>query len=91
MDDKTIEIIREKRIKAFGLTFCLALQDAMKFGENLMVNDCIDILKERYGKRLEIMKPITIFKKVKHMMGLIESDPDESYIIERVNDYINNG
>lgn len=50
--------------------------------------DCIDILKEIYGKRLDSMKPKTIFKIV-HTMLSCHGEPDPEYINEAIQNFCN--
>lgn len=50
--------------------------------------DCIEILKSEYKGRLEIMSPLTIFKKVKKLMQTTSGANLDSEIVEAVNNYI---
>ena len=67
------------------------IQDAKDMGVNLFPVDCIDILKDNYKRRLEYMRPQTIFTKIRDLMGVEVSDPDNNEIIEVINDYITFG
>jgi len=62
---------------------------AMQKGENLFPVDCIEILDAIYGKRLERIKPTTIFNMVLDMMRLATDASIEDDIHEAVSDYIN--
>ena len=55
---------------------------------DLMPVDCIDILKDEYGERLECMKPLTIFEMIRRMMGTVSDADLTDEIIEEVNDYV---
>ncbi len=70
--------------KTYRKAMCMAFSH-----ENLMPFDCIDILKQVYGKRLDSMNPQTIFNIAADMMGHVSPDADYTEeIIEAVNDFI---
>ncbi len=70
----------------------LCIDDAKHLDDDLYPVDCIDILLKHYGKRLDIMKPITVFKKVCDLMDVLvdfTGDEDcERLAVEAVNDWI---
>jgi len=77
-------------INEYGKTFFMAFAIAEeRFGINLMPPECLNILEEVYGKRLEKMKPKTIFEKVKLMMQTVDSNPDDEGILDAVEYYLN--
>ena len=56
--------------------------------QNLMPFDCIDILRDVYGKRLESMNPQTIFNIAANMMAHVSDADYTEEITEAVNDFI---
>lgn len=58
---------------------------------NLMPCDCMEILKKHYGKRLDRIKPKTLIKWVRLLMGTQIADVDNinNEIIEAVNIFLN--
>ena len=78
------------QLTASGPTFykCISIANE-RYGEELMYNECLDVLYEVYGKRLENMKPYTIAKKMRDLMGIAISDPDMEVINETIQDWIN--
>lgn len=65
-------------------------QDAIKMNEELYPWDCMDILEKRYGRKLDNMKPITIYRKIIDLMGVLidAEDVNEQDVVEVVNDWI---
>ena len=57
--------------------------------EELFPHVCLDILKDVYGARLDLMVPKTIYGLVSDMMSTV-ADPDMEEITKTVNDYLNN-
>ena len=60
-----------------------------RHGINLMPTDCINIMEEVYGKKMETFKPKTIFNKVYNLMTLVESNPCKESINDSVEYYLN--
>lgn len=71
-------------------TMSTCLNKALDMADNLFPVDCISILEEEYkAPRLENMKPITIFNKVKMMMLTVNVEIDcDGEIVDAVNSYI---
>jgi hypothetical protein len=64
---------------------------AMTFEGDIFPSDCIEILKDVYGARLDRINPETIYKMILTLMDT--PDPDEvenKYIIEALSDFLNN-
>ena len=87
------EIIMAISIKENGVRFTSAIYDFIGkydareidgFGDS-----CIEILKGHYGKKLEIMKPKTLYNKIYKMQRSIIESPDEQHIIDTVDYYLN--
>lgn len=57
--------------------------------EGLMPADCIQILENNYGKRLERIKPKTIHSMVESLMRLATDCIDHEQIEETVQQYCN--
>ena len=63
---------------------------AMTFEGDVFPSDCIEILKDVYGPRLDRINPETIYKMILTLMDI--PDPDDiaqKYITEAVDDFIN--
>ena len=69
------------------MTVCI--NQAKQMGDNLFPVDCLEILKNNYKGRLEIMNPKTIFNKICNLMSVL-GDPDIHEIENVVDDYLNN-
>lgn len=64
------------------------IQAAKDYGEDLFPADCMEILKDHYGNRLDYMKPETIHSKLKNLMDVIDHDTDEREFQDIVLSYI---
>jgi hypothetical protein len=63
---------------------------AMTFEGDIFPSDCIEILKDVYGARLDRINPETIYKMILTLMDTPDPDElDRKYITEAVNDFIN--
>jgi hypothetical protein len=86
----TQESLLGVRVAMQGETFVKACEIAEdRHGENLMPDDCVVILEECYGKKMERMKPKTIYEKVYHMLLQATDSPDEEGIMDSVKYYMN--
>lgn len=87
-EKSSTESQRLTQIYLWGIKTVTTHDMAIAFGINLMPCDCIEILKKVYGKKLETMNPKTIYDKVYNLMRTIEEEPNEQFIIDEVNYYI---
>jgi hypothetical protein len=62
---------------------------AFLLNENLMPVDCLNILIENYGVRLDYMKPSTIVRMIHEMMMTSTDVVDDDYVNELVQDWCN--
>lgn len=69
--------------------FQKARAKAMTFEGDIFPSDCIEILKDVYGARLDRINPETIYKMIATLMDVEPDDVDGRYITEAVNDFIN--
>jgi hypothetical protein len=60
-----------------------------RHGINLMPIECINVMEEVYGKKMETFKPQTIFNKVYNLMTMVDSNPCKESINESVEFYLN--
>ena len=75
-------------MKATSLTFQNCIQEAKNLGDALFPSDCMNILIKNYGKRLDVMKPVTIYNMVYDLMSVL-TEPDSIEIKEVVVNFLN--
>ena len=71
-------------------TFGRCLQRAKDLEEDLFPWDCVEIMEQEYGERMENMNPQTIRNKVTDMMGVINDCDHSECINTAVNNWLNN-
>lgn len=90
----TSEIIMALSIKENGVKFteCLYEFNAKYDSGEIdgFADSCIELLEKHYGKKLEKMKPKTIFDKVFRMQRQVVEEPEEQHIIDAINYYLSN-
>ena len=68
--------------------FDKCIQEAKSYGENLFPSDCMDILINNYGKRLDYMEPERIYKKLNDLMDVKEHTTEEQEFADIILPYI---
>jgi hypothetical protein len=66
----------------------IALQVAVNQEEVLFPHAAVDILKDVYGKRLDAMRPATIYDKVEALCMKNGYEPERQDVVEAVNNFI---
>jgi hypothetical protein len=79
----SIRTIKESRL------FKHCKHTAFLLYENLMPVDCLNILIDNYGIRLDLMKPSTIVSMIHEMMMTSTDVVDDDYVNELVQDWCN--
>ena len=76
-------------MKARSQTFLKCNFEAKQKGVDLFPADCLEILEKNYGiKRMEQMKPNTIFKMIWELMSVL-CEPDREEIQKAVDNWLN--
>ena len=66
------------------------IYQAKQLEDDLFPVDCLEILKTNYGRRLELMNPVTIIGFINDLMNTL-TEVEQEQIVEVVNDYLNEG
>lgn len=90
LDDREIRIAIDLKVNGIYFTKAIYRFNAAYDKQEIdgFPDSAIEILEEVYGKKLELMKPKTILKKVLSLQQCLTTEPDEDECLEAVNRYL---